>query len=375
MKKNRTSTVITLALCLIAIALLFVLDMSLPKGHMLFVVLKKSAIYALVAVSMNLLNGFTGLFSLGQAGFMLIGAYTYAICTIPMAAKDKVYQYFDCAIRFTLPIPVALVLAGLFAALFAWLIGLPVLRLKSDYLAIATLGFAEILKAIFLWKPLGPVTNGSNLLKSFPNFNTLISKDSPLYPIYESHIAFFSTLFPLLVAGICITIIVMLINSSYGRAFKSIREDEIAAEAMGINLFKHKQLSFCISSFFAGVGGALLAMFQTTVAAAQFKSALTYEILLIVVIGGIGSVSGSCIASFLFVACSEWWLRFLDSELVLANGFKVPLLRNGFRLVVFSVIIMIVVLFFRKGIMGDKELPEVLRSLPKKFKKKEAATK
>ena len=117
MKKNRTSTVITLALCLIAIALLYVLDLSLPKGHMLFVVLKKSAIYALVAVSMNLLNGFTGLFSLGQAGFMLIGAYTYAICTIPMAAKDKVYQYCDCAIRFTLPIPVALVLAGLFAAL------------------------------------------------------------------------------------------------------------------------------------------------------------------------------------------------------------------------------------------------------------------
>ena len=102
-----------------------------------------------------------------------------------------------------------------------------------------------------------------------------------------------STFVPFFFAIICIAIIVLLIHSSYGRAFKSIREDEIAAEAMGINLFKHKQLSFCISSFFAGIGGALLAMFQTTVAAAQFKSALTYEILLIVVIGGIGSVSGS----------------------------------------------------------------------------------
>ena len=371
MKKNRASTYIAIAAILAALVLLFALDLMLPSGHMLFTVLKKSAIYALVAVSMNLLNGFTGLFSLGQAGFMLIGAYTYAILTIPVEAKEKVYQYFDCAIGFALPIPVALVLAGMFAAVFAWLIGLPVLRLKSDYLAIATLGFAEIIKAIFLWKPLGPITNGSNLLKSFPNFNTYISSDSAFYPFFQEHIAFFSTLFPLLAAGICITIILLLINSSYGRAFKAIREDEIAAEAMGINLARHKQLSFCISSFFAGIGGALLAMFQTTVAAAQFKSALTYEILLIVVIGGIGSVTGSCLASFLFVACSEWWLRFLDSEMVLGSGFKVPFLRNGFRLVVFSVIIMIVVLFFRKGIMGNKELPDLFKKRGKK--QKEAA--
>ena len=278
------------------------------------------------------------------------------------------YQYYDSAVGFSLPLPGALVLAGLLAAAFAFLIGLPVLRLKSDYLAIATLGFAEIIKAIFLWKPLGPITNGSNLLKSFPNFSTLVAEESPFYGLYSRHMAFFSTLFPIAVSAICITLIVLLINSSYGRAFKAIREDEIAAEAMGINLFRHKQMSFCISSFFAGVGGALLAMFQTTVAAAQFKSALTYEILLIVVIGGIGSVTGSCLASFLFVACSEWWLRFLDSEMVLANGLKVPFLRNGFRLVVFSIIIMIVVLFFRRGIMGDKELPDLFRRRPGKRK-------
>ena len=366
--KKQNHIWVPVAVALVCIALLYILDLVLPSGHMLFTVLKKSAIYALVAVSMNLLNGFTGLFSLGQAGFMLIGAYTYAIFTIPVEAKEKVYQYYDCIIGFSLPIPVALVLAGLLAAVFAWLIGLPVLRLKSDYLAIATLGFAEIIKAVFLWKPLGPVTNGSNLLKSFPTFSTLIPEHSPCYGFYSRHIAFFSTLFPLAVAAICITVIVLLINSSYGRAFKAIREDEIAAEAMGINLFRHKQLSFCISSFFAGIGGALLAMFQSTVAAAQFKSALTYEILLIVVIGGIGSVTGSCLASFLFVSCSEWWLRFLDSEIILENGFKVPFLRNGFRLVVFSVIIMIVVLFFRRGIMGDKELPDLFRRRAKRRK-------
>ena len=249
--KKQNHIWVPVAAALVCIALLYILDLVLPSGHMLFTVLKKSSIYALVAVSMNLLNGFTGLFSLGQAGFMLIGAYAYAIFTIPVEAKEKVYQYYDCIIGFSLPIPVALVLAGLLAAVFAWLIGLPVLRLKSDYLAIATLGFAEIIKAVFLWKPLGPVTNGSNLLKSFPTFSTLISEDSPFYGFYSQHIAFFSTLFPLAVAAICITVIVLLINSSYGRAFKAIREDEIAAEAMGINLFRHKQLSFCISSFFA----------------------------------------------------------------------------------------------------------------------------
>ena len=101
---------------------------------------------------------------------------------------------------------------------------------------------------------------------------------------------------------------------------------------------------------------------------------MTYEILLIVVIGGIGSISGSCIATFLYVACSEWWLRFLDKETVLAGGFKIPLLRNGFRMVVFSVIIMIVVLFFRKGILGDRELPEVIAGWKRKrAKRKEAA--
>ena len=177
-----------------------------------------------------------------------------------------------------------------------------------------------------------------------------------------------STFFPFLIAILCIIVIVMLINSSYGRAFKAIREDEIAAEAMGINLAKHKMLSFCFSSFFAGVGGALFAMFVNNAQAKVYTSTMTYEILLIVVIGGIGSVSGSCIASFLYIACSEWWLRFLDNEAYI-GAFKVPLLRNGFRMVVFSVIIMIVVLFFRKGIMGERELPDLFGKRVKKAKK------
>ena len=333
--------------------LLFVLEQILPSGSMLFTVLKKGAIYALVAVSMNLLNGFTGLFSLGQAGFMLLGAYTYGILTIPVESRASVYQYFDGGIvQFAIPVPLALIAGGIVAAIFAYLIGLPVLRLKSDYLAIATLGFAEIIRAVFQWDKLGPLTNGSNLLRNFP--------------------AFKSVLYPFVVSGICIAIIVMLINSTYGRAFKAIRDDEIAAEAMGINLAHHKRLAFVISSFFAGISGGLLAMYQTTIQASMFKSAMTYEILLIVVIGGIGSVTGSCISSFLFIACSEWWLRFLDNDNLYIGSFHVPLLRAGFRKVVFAVIIMCIVLFYRKGIMGDKEfsIEGIANFFRNRFKKK-----
>ena len=344
--KKSTKLIINVALLALMFVVVWLLEKLLGSNSMAVTVLKKGAIYALLAVSMNLLNGFTGLFSLGQAGFMLVGAYAYAVLTIPMAKRMAVYQYYDGGvIGFTVPVIVGILAAGLLAAIIAALIGYPVLRLKSDYLAIATLGFAEIIRAFIQWDALGPITNGSNLLKTYPTFN--------------------SALEPFIAATICIGLIVLLINSTYGRAFKAIRDDEIAAEAMGINLFHHKQMAFVISSFFAGIGGALLAMYQSSLQANAFKSSMTYEIMLIVVLGGMGSITGSVLASFLFVACSEWWLRFLDSETYLFGGtFKVPLLRSGFRMVVFSVIIMVVVLFFRKGIMGEKELWDLFK--PKK---------
>ena len=360
--KNNKKRNLLLSLILAAVCLAFLLYVDKFQHYsMLATVLKKGAIYSLVAVSLNLLNGFTGLFSLGQAGFMMIGAYTYAILTIPVASRAAVYQYFDGGIvQFCLPMVVGLILAGVVPTLFAWLIGLPVLKLKSDYLAIATLGFAEIIRSIFQWDKLGAVTNGSNMLRLFPTFNDFNIRNA------EGEVTlYFSTTIPFLIAGVCIGLIVLLLHSSYGRAFMSIRDDEIAAEAMGVNLARHKQQAFCISSFFAGVGGAMLAMYQNSVQAKSFTSAMTYEILLIVVIGGIGSVTGSCLSSFLFVACSEWWLRFLDQKQMIGT-WEVPLLRNGFRLVVFSIIIMIVVLFFRQGIMGTRELPDLFRKKTQK---------
>ena len=334
-RTKKISLVVSAALVVVLFAALPGVQKVTPDDSMLIPVLKKGVIYSLIAVSMNLLNGFTGLFSLGQAGFMLIGAYTYAILTIPVESRANIYLYYDGGIvQFAIPFMIALVFAGVMAAIFAFLIGLPVLKLKSDYLAIATLGFAEIIRTVIQYDKFGPLTNGSNLLRKFPT--------------QESIVFYFA------VVGFCIAIIALLLRSTYGRAFKAIRDDEIAAEAMGINLAHHKRLAFVISSFFAGVGGALLAMYQGTIQAQTFKTSLTYEILLIVVIGGIGSLSGSVIGSFLYVASCEWWLRTLDNEHFIGT-FKLPLMRSGFRMVVFSVIIMVVVLFFRRGIMGDKE--------------------
>ena len=370
-KKSKKGAWIALIAVLAWLGLVFALDQLIKptdKLGMLLIVLQKGSVYALAAVSMNLLNGYTGLFSLGHAGFMLLGAYTYAIFTIPDKNRDTVYQYFHAVVRFSIPeklsqgmggfgtalgVLIALLLAGLVAAVMAYLIGLPVLRLKSDYLAIATLGFAEIIRAVFQWSKLGPVTNGSNLLKNFAR----VSKFK--LELGGTKLSL-STFVPVLIATVSITLIVMIVNSTYGRAFKAIRDDEVAAEAMGINLAKHKMLSFVTSSFFAGVAGATLAMVLSIAQANNFKSAMTYEILLMVVLGGIGSITGSVIGSMLFVAASEWWLRGLDSGSFL--GIEAPgVFRNGFRLVVFSIIIMIVVLFFRKGIMGEKELPDLFR--------------
>ncbi len=350
-KKKQQYTILFSVIAILVLAvLLFCVNQFTSPTYMLRSVLQLGAIYALVAVSMNLLNGFTGLFSLGQAGFMAVGAYVFAILTIPTGSRAGVYYLYgvaDWLKNLQLPIIAALLVAGLVAALLAALIGAPVLRLKSDYFAIATLGFAEIVRIIVGSTPMNRITNGSLGLKMIPKFPNFY--------------------FPFLVAGICIFIIALLIHSSYGRAFKAIREDEIAAEAMGINLAKHKQMSFIISSFFAGIGGALMGMFLGAITSTTFNITLTYNILLIVVIGGMGSMTGSILSAFLVIAAREWWLRFLDQTLII-GGFQVPFLKTGFRMVVFSIILMIVVLFFRKGIMGTKEFNWnfILKRLDKK---------
>ena len=353
-KRNLVLSIVALA---VIVAILFYLDANKAQHSYAISIIERSLIYAVVAVSMNLLTGFTGLFSLGQAGFMAIGAYTVAILTIPVDVRPSVYYMSGISpiiANLHMPFWVALILGGVLAAVVAALIGIPVLRLKSDYLAIATLGFAEIIRALLACPQMDRITNGSYGLKNIPGFSSIFT--------------------PFIISVICIGIMLLIINSSYGRAFKAIRENEIAAEAMGVNLFKHKELAFILSSFFTGIAGGLLAVFMRSIEAKTFQVSLTYNILLMVVIGGIGSITGSIIGAFL-VNCGQEWLRFFDTPLTIA-GVQIPLFRTGFRMVIFSILLMVVVLFYRKGIMGTSEfswdgLGRLIRSIPGRFGKKQ----
>lgn len=293
------------------------------------------AINIVLALSMNLVQGFTGIFSLGHAGFMAVGAYTVALLTIPVAKKETLFMLEPLIAPFntlTLPFGVALLIGGLLAAGLAFLIGLPCLRLRGDYLAIATLGFSEIIRIVITNAQ--ALTNGAQGLKSIP-------KTADIWWCYGIALA-------------VLIFIALLISSSFGRALKAIREDEIAAESMGISLLGHKMLAFMISAFLAGVGGGLYASYIGTIGPDVFQISRTYDILMIVVMGGMGSISGSVVAAFL-VTIGQEWLRVLDGPLPFLpfwpeNGV------SGMRMVVFSILLLIVILFFRNGLFGHREI-------------------
>jgi branched-chain amino acid transport system permease protein len=266
---------------------------------------------------------------------MAIGAYAVAMFTVPVDLRVEVFYLvpmWPAIANIEMSFFAAMLLGGVLSAFAAFLIGFPVLRLRGDYLAIATLGFSEIIRIAFT--NLQSVTNGPLGIKYIPSFDTIW--------------------WPVLTAFVMIVLMFLLISSSYGRAFKAIREDEIAAEAMGINLFKHTMTSFVISGFMAGIGGALMAGLLGTIDPKQFLFTLTYNFLLIIVLGGMGSISGTIISAFIVTAGLEW-LRIVDAPLKLF-GVNIPIFRPGFRMVVFSLSLMIIVLFFSKGLMGNKEL-------------------
>lgn len=323
-------------LTLIAILILF-LGVYLAKQNLdsyKMRILNLCAIYVVLGLSMNLINGFTGLFSLGHAGFMAVGAYTTAILTMPEVVKQQ--NFFMTPMlkpldTMHMPFFSALLIGGILSGLVGYLIGAPALRLRGDYLAIATLGFAEIIRVIFT--NLQSITNGALGLKGIPESTNIW---------WTFGVALVTVLF-----------IGSLINSSYGRAFKAIREDEIAAQSMGISLFKHKVLAFTIGAFFAGIGGGLLGNLLGTIDPLMFRFFLTFNILLIIILGGMGSITGTIISAFIITIGGEA-LRFLDESMTIGN-IVIPGI-SGMRMVVFSALLMIVVLFFNKGIMGTNEL-------------------
>ena len=296
-------------------------------------ILNLIAVNIILALSLNLIYGFTGLFSLGHAGFMAIGAYVCSILILAPEQKEMLFilePAYDWVQSAQAPFFVAVVAGGLAAALFGVLVGIPLLRLGDDYLGMATLGFAEIVRIFAINLP--RLTNGALGFKGIPDHANLWWN-------------FGWCLFTLYVT-------VRLIRSNSGNVFKAIRDDEAAAKAMGIDVFRQKLLSFTLGAFFAGVGGALLGSLLATIDPKMFTFVLTFNVLMIVVTGGLGSITGSVLAGIAITILLEW-LRFVENP-VYFGEWELPGI-PGMRMVVFSLALIFIILFRREGFMGKRE--------------------
>ncbi len=297
-------------------------------------ILDNMGVFITLAVSYNLVVGVCGQLHLGPNAFITIGAYTSALLTMSPAEKQMSFIITPLVWPLNVlhaPFALSLVAGGVMAALFAFLISFPVFRVRGDYLAIVTLGFGEVVRV--LANALQSVTNGPLGLKGLPPRTNLW---------WSWGIAVLTTL-----------LVVKLINSSYGRAMKAIREDETAAKAMGIDPFRHLVLAFMVSAFFSGVSGGLLAHLITTISPTLFTFFLTFNLLMIIVVGGLGSTTGAIVGAVLFTWGSEA-LRVVESDMNFGL-FTIPGI-PGMRMVLFSLILLLVIIFARHGVMGRGEI-------------------
>ena len=269
-------------------------------------VLTIAGINVIIALGLNLISGFTGQLALGHAGFMAVGAYT----TAALMMKLNVLTFF------------AMIGGALMAALFGFLIGLPTLRLRGDYLAIVTLGFGEIIRVVMINLP--DITGGPAGLKGIPTYTT---------NFFWRPVLSFALVY--LTLALVVLFLSNLLKSSHGKAIISVREDEIAANAMGINVFYYKIFAFTISAFIGGLGGALYAPFFGYLSPNMFNFQKSVEFLIIVVLGGMGNLTGTVVAGIGLTYLQEF-LRFL----------------KDYRLVIYPLILIIVMIFQPSGIMG-----------------------
>jgi branched-chain amino acid transport system permease protein len=243
-----------------------------------------------LAVSLNLINGYTGQFSLGHAGFMAIGAYSAAMITTTLGNKLLPLVGGQTWILF----PLALYVGGLAASAAGLLVGVPSLRLKGDYLAIVTLGFGEIIRVIL--QNIDAV-GGPRGLIGIPDYTTLFWTFG--------------------LAAITVYTVWALVNSTYGRGFIAVNDDEIAAEAMGINPTRYKITAFVIGAFFAGLAGGVYAHFKQYIAPQGFGFDKSIEIVVIVILGGMGNNVGVIIAAILLTLLTETLRKFGDYRMIL----------------------------------------------------------
>lgn len=263
----------------------------------------------MLAVSLHLVIGVTGQFSIGHAGFLALGAYMSAIVTM----------------KLQLPFIIALITGGIIAAVAGLIVGIPTLRLRGDYLAIATLGFAEIIRIMFL----------------------NIEYVGGAAGMQVSHMTTWTYAFICLV--ITIVVISNFTNSRHGRACVSIREDEIASDAMGINTTYYKVLAFVIGAFFAGIAGGLYAHNFYIIQPVNFGFLKSFDILIFVVLGGLGSLTGSVIAAVLLTIVSTLLQELPET-----------------RMIIYSIVLILVMLYRPQGLMGTREITDLLPSFKRK---------
>jgi branched-chain amino acid transport system permease protein len=296
-------------------------------------------IFIILAVSYNLINGVTGQFSLEPNGFVAIGAYVTAILMLSPELKSEMYMLAEPLplIRDVfLPNPFfALIISGIVAALVALTLAFPVFRVRGDYLAIVTLGFGFIIRIFLINNP--EISNGSMGLDSIPGFASYFWIG--------------------VVTLVTVILIYNIVYSKYGRAMKAVRDDEDAALAMGVNTFKIKTIAFMTSAFFEGVGGGLMASSIGSISPDQFTFMLTFQLLIIIVLGGLGSMSGTIIGSILFIGGMEVLRPLDDSSWQLGFIHGIP----GLRMVVFSLLLLMLMLFARRGLLGDKEIWDYIK--------------
>lgn len=325
MTKNVRNTIILFVVGIIATALPAALIAAGAIDAYTAQIFSLAGINAIMALSVNIICGITGQLSLGQAGFMAIGGYsTILLCT-----------------NAHVPLPLAIIIAALITAFFGFLIGFPTLRLEGDYLAIVTLAFGEIIR-VFLVN-LKQWTGGPNGIQ----FNTIM--------VFNAAIAF------AVVTGTLVLLIALIqnfIRSSYGRAILAVREDEIAANSSGIGVFRYKMIGFVIASFVAGIGGALYVCLIGFIKPDQAGFTKSIDYLIFVVLGGMGSTTGSVLASYVLTYLQEF-LRFLQN----------------YRLLFYPVVLIFVMIFRPQGLLGTKEasfvktFEFVQKFLQKKIKK------
>jgi branched-chain amino acid transport system permease protein len=311
-----------------AIALLVILQLTLSDliGAYNYKILVLVGINIILAVSLNLINGFTGQFSIGHAGFYAVGAYTSAsLVYYGESWMRSILHFLPHLAQNAILLLVGLIAGAIAAGIAGLAVGIPSLRLRGDYLAIVTLGFGEIIRVLILNVNAIGGARGFSGIPELSNF-------------------FWVYLFVILT----IFIVKNLVNSSYGRAFISIRDDEIAAEAMGVDTTRFKVLSFVISSMLAGIAGGLFGHYTMYLHPNSFQFITSFYLIIMIVVGGLGSISGAVLGAVLITVSLEA-LRFLG-----------PL-----RLVYFSVMLVLIMIYRPQGIMGSRTLFKRKRERPR----------